>query len=198
MLTNNFLKTIMTLNGDQTGIDIANTEQFIYANNSNYTTVSTYTLGYNVGESTQLFLDEDYAYTYEDLVEPNTLSNGATNAFYSSNTYAYKSTLAILVGTGTTPPASSDYKLENQVVLESVNDSCTMDPTGMISLTREFKNNTGAQVTINEIGMYVVSGRGRSNYTPHVFLIGRKLLDSPVTLNVNEIASFQYRIDLSV
>lgn len=198
MLTNNFLKTIMTLNGDQTGIDIANTEQFIYANNSSLTTVSTFTLGYDVGESTQLFLDEDYAYTYEDLVEPNTLSNGATNAFYANNTYAYKSTLAILVGTGTTPPASSDYKLENQVVLESVNDSCTMDPTGMISLTREFKNNTEAQVTINEIGMYVVSGRGRSTYTPHVFLIGRKLLDSPVTLNVNEIASFQYRIDLSV
>lgn len=198
MLTNNFLKTIMTLNGDQTGTDIANTAQFIYANNSNNTTVSTFTLGYNVGESTQLFLDEDYAYTYEDLVEPNTLSNGATNAFYSNNTYANKSTLAILVGTGTTPPASSDYKLENQVVLESVNDSCTMDPTGMISLTREFKNNTEAQVTINEIGMYVVSGRGRSTYTPHVFLIGRKLLDSPVTLNVNEIASFQYRIDLSV
>lgn len=198
MLTNNFLKTIMTLNGDQTGIDIANTEQFIYANNSSTTTVSTYTLGYNVGESTQLFLDEDYAYTFVDLVEPVTVSNGATNAFYSNSSSGYKSTLAILVGTGTTPPASSDYKLENQVVLESVNDSCTMDPTGIISLTREFKNNTEAQVTINEIGMYVVSGRGRSTYTPHVFLIGRKLLDSPVTLNVNEIASFQYRIDLSV
>ena len=196
MLTNNFLKTIMTLSGNQTGTDIANTAQFIYANNSNSSSVGTYTLGYGIGETTQHFLDEDYAYTYADLGEQLTY-NGADNAFYASSQYTYKSTLAILVGTGTTPPASSDYKLENQVVLESVNDSCLMD-SGVISLIREFKNNTGAQVTINEIGMYVVSLRGSSSYTPHVFLIGRKLLDSPVTLDVNQIASFQYRIDLSV
>lgn len=198
MLTNNFKKMIMTLNGNKTGITVEGTQGTMYQGNSNNISIGTYTLGYNNNESTSRFVKElgntvSGIFTYGN--------NNSNNAFNFYDAYSYKSTLAMLVGTSDTPPTVDDIKLGNQIQLTHINDSCSMID-GVISLIREFQNNTESEVTIKEVGLYVISGNmgGASGSFENlfIFLVGRNILQTPVTIPIGDIASFQYRIDFKL
>lgn len=198
MLTNNFKKMIMTLNGNKTGITVEGTQGTMYQGNSNTTSIGTYTLGYNNNESTSRFVKELGNTASGIFTYGNSYSNNAFN-FY--NSYSYKSTLAMLVGTSDTPPTVNDIKLGNQIQLTHINDSCSMID-GVISLIREFQNNTESEVTIKEVGLYVISGNTGSSVSNYenlfIFLVGRNILQAPVTIPIGDIASFQYRIDFKL
>ena len=198
MLTNNFKKMIMTLNGNKTGITVEGTQGTMYQGNSNATSIGTYTLGYNNNESTSRFVKE-LGNTASGIFTSG--SHNSNNAFNFYETYSYKSTLAMLVGTSDTPPTVNDIKLGNQIQLTSINDSCSMID-GVISLIREFQNNTESEVTIKEVGLYVISGNSTSSAgnfeNLFIFLVGRNILQTPVTIPIGDIASFQYRIDFKL
>lgn len=198
MLTNNFKKMIMTLNGNKTGITVEGTQGTMYQGNSNDTSIGTYTLGYNNNESTGRFVKE-LGNTVSGIF---TYGNGnSNNAFNFYDPYSYKSTLAMLVGTSDTPPTVDDIKLGNQIQLTHINDSCSMID-GVISLIREFQNNTESEVTIKEVGLYVISGNTGSSTSTFenlfIFLVGRNILQTPVTIPIGDIASFQYRVDFKL
>ena len=198
MLTNNFKKMIMTLNGNKTGITVEGTQGTMYQGNSNNISIGTYTLGYNNNESTSRFVKE-LGNTASGLFTSG--SSYSNNAFNFYDAYSYKSTLAMLVGTSDTPPTVDDIKLGNQIQLTHINDSCSMID-GVISLIREFQNNTESEVTIKEVGLYVISGNmgGASSSFENlfIFLVGRNILQTPVTIPIGDIASFQYRIDFKL
>lgn len=198
MLTNNFKKMIMTLNGNKTGITVEGTQGTMYQGNSNSVSIGTYTLGYNNNESTSRFVKE-LGNTPSGIF--TTGNNNSNNAFNFYDAYSYKSTLAMLVGTSDTPPTVNDIKLGNQIQLTHINDSCSM-VDGVISLIREFQNNTESEVTIKEVGLYVISGNTTSSSGSFenlfIFLVGRNILQTPVTIPIGDIASFQYRIDFKL
>lgn len=186
----------MTLNGNQTGITVEGTEGIMYQGNSNSSSIGTFTLGYTNEESTSRFVKE----------LGNTLSGiftygNSNNAFNFYDAYSYKSTLAMLVGTSDTPPTVNDIKLGNQIQLTHINDSCSM-VDGVISLIREFQNNTDSEVTIKEVGLYVISGNTSNSASTFenlfIFLVGRNILQTPVTIPIGDIASFQYRVDFKL
>lgn len=198
MLNNNFKKMIMTLNGNQTGITVEGTEGIMYQGNSNDSSIGTFTLGYTNEESTSRFVKELGNTVSGIFTAGSGNSNNAFN-FYDAN--SYKSTLAMLVGTSDTPPTVNDIKLGNQIELTHINDSCSM-VDGVISLIREFQNNTDSEVTIKEVGLYVISGNTGGTGTVFenlsIFLVGRNILQTPVTIPIGDIASFQYRVDFKL
>ena len=200
MLTNNFKKMIMLLNGNQTATTVEGTQGTMYVGNSNETLIGTYTLGYNVTETTGRFVKE-LGNTAEDICGEYG-GGSSSNAFQLTSYYSAKSTLAILVGTSDTTPTVNDIKLGSQIELTSINDSCTMS-NGVISLIREFQNNTESEVTIKEVGLYVVSARmnqsGGSVISDfYIFLVGRNILQTPVTIPIGDVATFQYRVDFKL
>lgn len=198
MLNNNFKKMIMTLNGNQTGITVEGTEGIMYQGNSNDSSIGTFTLGYTNEESTSRFVKE-LGNTVSGIFTSG--SNNSNNAFNFYDANSYKSTLAMLVGTSDTPPTVNDIKLGNQIELTHINDSCSM-VDGVISLIREFQNNTDSEVTIKEVGLYVISGNTDGAATVYqnlfIFLVGRNILQTPVTIPIGDIASFQYRVDFKL
>ena len=201
MLTNNFKNMLFILGGDNTAIDVNGTEQTMYGIISDSVYSSTYDIDYANTESTGFFTKE-----ISPSINPNTetyaSANSGTlrNAFYIYNSPYQKNTLGMLVGTGNTVASVTDYKLANQVELTSGVDSANMDAnTEVIKLVREFINNTEASVTINEVGIYIVSCRKTASNanTTNVFLIAREVLEEPIEIAVGKSCTFTYYIDMS-
>ena len=196
MLTDNFNKMIFILGGTQTGINTAGSSAQMFSISSEVGQYGT-TLGYSPSESTWTFT--------EQLTAPDVRTNTKSvdsrtvyNAFYNSSQYtSYRNnTLALLVGSGTTPPTKQDYKLENQIVLQSDRDFCNWTPSdSKITLCRQFVNNTESPVNIQELGVYLISS---SSYnTVNIFLVGRLVLSQPVNLPVGGSHVFTYSIDMN-
>lgn len=192
MLTNNFIKVLFILSGNVTATDVNNEQKTMYRM---YGTGGTnVTLSYNTDESCGYFTKEIGSNLKQ--YDSQMYSGNVYNAFYTNSNSSYTSnTLAMLVGTGSTSPTLDDYKLESQIELTSGVDACRMDAnSSIITLTREFINNTGAPVTINEVGVYNVSC---DRYTSNIFLIGREVLDEPVIIDNGKSYTFSYFIDMS-
>ena len=197
MLTRNFIKVLFILSGNVTATDVTNTQKIMYGiyphSSSN---APGQTLDYEYDESCRLFTKE----VDSDLqVATSDVTGSLGNAFYINSTSGYTSnTLCILVGTGATPATLDDYKLESQLELTSGIDSCRMDSnTGIITLTREFINNTGDSVTIKELGVYNVSIQRTGAIDINVFLVGREVLAEPVIIDNGKSYTFSYFIDMS-
>lgn len=199
MLTTNFAKMIFIFGGNQTAKNTLGENATMYAIN-NSESERARTIVYGPAESTRLFTDETIA--------PDTRTQSWTteqityyNAFYaySSTRSGYNNnTLAMLVGTGTTPPTADDYKLESQCVLDWGRDFCYLNTNGYtITLCRVFINNTENPVDIKEMGAYLISGTSGNTPVVNAFLIGRQLLTETVTIPVGGSHVFTYCIDMS-
>lgn len=74
---------------------------------------------------------------------------------------AATTTYGILIGSGTTPVAMTDYKLETQIttnVAHGAQEIALQNPnasTWRINLTRVFTNNTGGTLGIKEVALYL-------------------------------------------
>lgn len=105
----------------------------------------------------------------------------------------------LFIGTGDTAVSSSDYCLNSPIALEVQAAACTVqgEYNEKIVTSRTFRNNTEAEVTIKEVGLYIFQTKiGRSCQQPHV-MIGRKVLETPVVIPVNDSYTFNYTIDMS-
>ena len=117
------------------------------------------------------------------------------------------SSKGIVVGKGSTAVTNDDYALEEQCVHGEGTDQLLHASTSWDGLTiedgyvvataeRVFTNNSGAAITLNEIGMYVYAGYQRKGATFQgigTIMILRDVI-SALTVNHLQAAGVQYKI----
>lgn len=135
---------------------------------------------YNATPSTNDFSDEQTSYSWQNVTDDY---GESVNGF------------VLFVGSGTTSVTASDYCLDNPVTLDVTGASCTCSPSGIVTTTRTFENNTGASVSINEYGLYVFSTQN-GGYEKPVVMIGRKVFSSPIVIPNGEQRTFEYIIHM--
>jgi hypothetical protein len=121
------------------------------------------------------------------------------NAKDSSNDNSY----GIQIGTGTTAPAITDYRLTSLIpngtsagqmqygavsVMSPVIN--TTNNTGYITVTRAFTNTSGGSITVSEVGLVV-------SITSNNVLIIHDLLPSPITVPNGSTLSIAYEIQIA-
>ena len=129
----------------------------------------------------------------------STSGSNALNVNDGSNDDNY----GIQIGTGTTAPAITDYRLTSlipngisagQMQYGAVNVMSpvinTTNNTGYITVTRAFTNNSGGSITVSEVGLV-------ANYTGQYTLIIHDLLPSPITVPNGSTLSIAYEIQIA-
>jgi len=104
------------------------------------------------------------------------------------------SSYGIVVGSGSTAvDICNDYALENKLELdyEATTVNATSCGSGVIevSIYREITNNTGADVTINEVGLYCWGYQ-----SDRIHCIDRTVLVEPVTLQNEQTMKVTYKL----
>lgn len=114
--------------------------------------------------------------------------------------------IGIVVGRGATAPTIDDYALEtlcehgtgtNQFLYGAATFGLpTSDPTtSHFTITRDFSNNSGATITVNEVGVYVkavsISYTGYSEY--HYFMIIRDVISGGIDVPDGQTLTVNYR-----
>jgi hypothetical protein len=128
-----------------------------------------------------------FGYTSTTIID----INGTSRTMSSANVFTLSSgagttTYGIVVGSSDTPVTRDDYKLASQILHGSGTgqlmygamsfDAPTAYGTGyLFRAMRVFTNNSGADVTVKEIGLYV-------NFGGYYFCIARDVLTTPVTI----------------
>ena len=117
----------------------------------------------------------------------------------------------LVVGSGTTPVTDDDYKLDvpiTTLTAVSATTSCKSADTGdalsptTFTITTTYRNDTEAPVTVNEIGImipvgYKYSGSGTSANALSSCLIYREVLETPVTIEPNQLRTFSIATDVA-
>lgn len=205
MLTNNF-KVLMDLYPEGNFKDVfgdtqakgdiikgVQSDAFSATNSRDYTS-DTSRYDYVVTTATNSFTDEQTKYNWKDVItaNSNTISS-TTNRQWRFNGFV------LFVGTGETAEAATDFKLNTPVELSVTSASCTHTAYNKTLVTRTFQNNTANAVTVKEVGLYLFAHQGSSTASTFypVILLGRKVLDAPVTLEVGDTYTFTYNLDFS-
>lgn len=205
MLTNNF-KVLMNLYPDGNFKDVygytqakgdiikgVQSDAFSATNARDYTS-DTSRFDYVVTTATNSFTNEQTKYNWKDVItaNSNTISS-TTNRQWRFNGFV------LFVGTGETVEAETDYQLNTPVELSVTNASCTHTAYNKTLVARTFQNNTASAVTVKEVGLYLFAHQGSSTASTFypVILLGRKVLDVPVTLAVGDTYTFTYNLDFS-
>lgn len=125
-------------------------------------------------------------------------TSGVDNILYNnSNSYGtFLTNLKLYVGSGSTAETIDDYCLESQInTLDMISSTGTNNNNpsytdGYINtFTSTFKNNTNADITVNEIGII-----GKENTYNVEALIYREVLDTPVVIEPNHTKAFSVTI----
>jgi len=129
---------------------------------------------------------------------------GVSRAIYysaytlSGRANAGEVTRGIIVGTGSTPPQPSDYKI--QTIIPHGNAAGQLaysfwgesgpwiaPPNIYCAIHRTFTNNSGAPITVTEITLYAQANIGS---TPYYFCITRDILAAPATIQAGQAYRF--------
>ena len=104
--------------------------------------------------------------------------------WYFNNNPKYK----IALGSGTTPPKKTDYRLGNQIT----DAPARLDMTeGMATASITYKNTTNSDIVATEIGLLDDNEHGH-------WLLARELFEKPVTIKAGETKSFSITLDFNV
>lgn len=138
-----------------------------------------------------------------------TQGSASTSYFSESNCYnvlalrtactalvAGSSGTGVVIGSGSTPPTTNDYCMENQIttvtgtvgLTKSIGDNQDYASiTALLTIT-----NTGSEdITINEIGLQI---KTTGNWT---YLVERTVLDAPVTIASGGVGQITYSIRMN-
>ena len=127
------------------------------------------------------------------LVGSESNFNSMLNAFNHFSTNNGSTSLFIKCGYGTTPVTADDYALDMDLGLTCL--SCTGGVNdGVKTVTATFNNNTGADATITEVGLFV--NFIYSGSATDVFMIKRKVLDTPISIPAGESRAVVYELSL--
>jgi len=110
-----------------------------------------------------------------------------TDAF--NNTYTYDSGAYIGVGTGTTPPTKTDYKLANEVARNPASATYT---DGADSFVVAATFSLASATDIWEVGLYWKEGT-----SGYIWLLDRTVLSSAVTFPANTPMTVAYKFAIS-
>ena len=124
------------------------------------------------------------------------ISSLYTNSVYYTNTQMGR---YVDVGFGNTAPTSSDYKLEDSNACDTptltwISSIEARQYPSLRSVTSVYRNDTGSNVVVKEIGM-VTHGNGASNNAYNA-LLTRTVLDSPITVAPGEVKAFTITLDV--
>lgn len=125
--------------------------------------------------------------------------------FYYLYTGAYfansQSGMYVDVGFGNTPETSGDYKLsdsnaigDNAGKLTWISSVPSTKYPALRTVISSYRNNTGEDVTIREIG--IATKGGSINQPTYNVLLTRKVLESPVVVHPGETVTFTEAIEL--
>ena len=99
----------------------------------------------------------------------------------------------IALGTGTTPPVYSDFKIENPVEPAGYsNDSYSISADCQQVLTQSYTNKSSEDIIVTELGLFAVDSNSNENFAK--VLLTRNVI-SPVTIKPNETKTFTIKID---
>ena len=115
----------------------------------------------------------------------------------TSNQSNYAFYYQIYLGQDDIPETGDEYTLANPIALPWYKvPTITLMPNGTtVEIAYYFTNDTGAPVTIKEIGL--CARVGASTTVVYNCLLNRKVLASPVTMNVGDNYTFTFTIDTS-
>lgn len=159
---------------------------------------------YKASDQFQYYIEEKTSYRWYNIVSSESNSVIIVDD-YSKNPAsgaASKATgFTIFVGTGTTPVEPTDYCLDSAITLASTSGECQHNAYGKTVVKRTFVNNTANPVDITEIGLYMFDHQGANNNSSYpnapIVMMGRKVLDTPVTIEVGDSYTFTYIIDFN-
>lgn len=102
----------------------------------------------------------------------------------------------LIVGSGSTLPALSDYKLEskfNNNVLTPSPSTIEVNTTanGNVIFTQSFTNVSSSNVTVSEIGILA------DFHSYDDYMLSREVLSQPRTIAPNETVTFSYEVALN-
>lgn len=91
------------------------------------------------------------------------------------------------LGSGVTKPTESDFRLSSAITGLTLVGSTKFNRnnTSILTVVSVYKNNTGHDVTVNEIGLMYSDTTDETTY-----LLGREVLDSSVTIKAGETYTF--------
>jgi len=112
--------------------------------------------------------------------------------------------VGIVVGSGTTAVTPTDTKLETKIAHgksagqllhlgNALYPVVVSAPDAYVDLVRFFENQSGGDVTINEVGIYALASPNQ-----YAFCICRDVLSTSVTVANGELLKVRYRIKVSV
>ena len=132
------------------------------------------------------------------------IRSGSISTIYSASGSAYNNTTGsngidttgkykgIVLGTGTTPPAYSDFRIEAPVEPTGYsNNSYSVSADCQQVLTQSYTNKSSEDIIVTELGLFVCD---QESSTYSKILLTRNVI-SPVTIKPNETKTFTIKID---
>jgi hypothetical protein len=188
-------KTTEYTTGGGTGFSWSSGTPKTYVQNNHEYRASVSSFNYDTTNATNSYTEETTSYMWDNIV-CNRASGGSTisNVLYNG--------FVIFVGDNndntsqiSETVSTTDWKLRHAVELDVAGASCIHNANGKTYVSRTFTNNTGVDVTIKELGCYLFSSQvGTTNTTP-IVMIGRTVLDTPVTIANGDSQVFTYVIN---
>ena len=115
-------------------------------------------------------------------------SNTASSSIYNIGEYK-----GIALGTGTTPPTYSDFRIETPVEPSGYsNNSYSISADCQQVLTQSYTNKSSGDIIVTELGLFVTDSDSSANAGK--ILLTRNVI-SPVTIKPNETKTFTIKID---
>ena len=102
----------------------------------------------------------------------------------------------IVIGTGTTPVQSTDYRLESELKEGISVISTTRIPSyseGTVKYIRQYQNTSGAELTVNEIG-FVSMAYTAGKSSARSFLIFREVLEEPIVVPADGYFTIEFKV----
>lgn len=129
--------------------------------------------------------------SYDSNLNDGWVASSIVNSLNKLANQESSGVLTIKVGTGTTPPTTNDYEIQN----EATGITCDAASTGFTSsltktYTATFSNSTASNVNITELGLFI------TDYNSKTFLLDRTVLSTPITIPAGQSKSITYEIEL--
>lgn len=142
----------------------------------------------------------------------NTLVNiGMSPQTLDSNALVNDDTFSIVVGTGNTAPTITDYAIETKIAhgagagqlqhsLTAFGLPTSNATQSHFTITRDFSNASGGDITVNEIGLYQrarevgIALNAASSRALHIFLTIRDTIVGGIVIGNGETLTINYRL----
>lgn len=147
------------------------------------------------------FTSTIYAKTMDNL---NNVTFYPGNMAYNQNNIHYGGSYSggphVVIGAGDTPPTKEDYDLADSSIMasdkmRSLTQTASWTKEDGTVVTVQWQNNSDSAITVREVGFAMKSANTAYSKSAN-YLLARKVLDTPVTIQPNEVYAFSYGIKI--